>query len=502
MSDLAGLQITNGPASPVGSQDKGLASKQEGGPETFLKTLNEVAESEAPPESVSNGIPNGQNPPISMAEDEHPVLQFPGMLPLGSKWIEPIDQRDEEIESGPFLAPADPALNLFPGLALLQAGLVQNAPLEGSLPPVSPGEGVGQEGAEQQQVIGIQALMGSEVPEALSGTHLSPQADPSAPEGVDLLPTGFVEGPQSDPSDTAQKAESVTVSSQQGDLQEGLSLVGQGTQAALEKISRQETAKNQNSTSPACVAPNGHESKGAHSHKVESVGALGKENALLSTSSGESRGGSEEGGTTLRPERPIPSGILANERVGTNAAGDPSFGLHESDPFEGVRSAGAIQSKTPTGALSQAGMPDEKLLLHQIAEKWTVSHANNEHSFRLQLEPETLGTLQIDISVHEERVVAEIVTKHPFVKELREGNQESLRGTLAEQGLKVDRFSVSLGNPGQASLGWENHLRQRGTESGYYPSEQSFLRQAEEGEISPEQRRMKEGVWSAINIYV
>ncbi len=148
------------------------------------------------------------------------------------------------------------------------------------------------------------------------------------------------------------------------------------------------------------------------------------------------------------------------------------------------------------------GMPNQQQLLQQIAEKWSLSHSNHEHSFRLQLEPEALGPLQIDVSVHQERVVADIVTKHPFVKDLLDGNQEWLRGMLANHGMKVDRFSVNVGNPGEGSFGLENRFRQSGSDSPYSPSLKSFFSSAERGDVSTEPRWSKGGARSAINIYV
>lgn len=200
-------------------------------------------------------------------------------------------------------------------------------------------------------------------------------------------------------------------------------------------------------------------------------------------------------------ERPNPMGMFAKETVGMGAADTPPSRLGEDFMKSGVGSFDPIQSKITSDILPPAGMPEERHLLHQISEKWSLSQLKNGHSFRLQLEPKALGELQIDISVHQEGIVAEIVTKHPFVKELLEGNQELLRGTLAEQGLKVDRFSVSIGDPGQGALGWENPLKKQGTGSPYSPSERSSLPPDEGGEISPERRRMKEGAWSEINIY-
>ncbi len=90
---------------------------------------------------------------------------------------------------------------------------------------------------------------------------------------------------------------------------------------------------------------------------------------------------------------------------------------------------------------------DERQILVQISEKLIQVHSKKLDSITLQLEPETLGALQIKISIRPDGVWADILTPHASVREMLERNQGLLRETLAEQGLQIGRFSVNVGDP-------------------------------------------------------
>ena len=66
----------------------------------------------------------------------------------------------------------------------------------------------------------------------------------------------------------------------------------------------------------------------------------------------------------------------------------------------------------------------------------------------LQLPPGELGPLRMEISVEQQNVRADIVTPDAAAKDWLEVNQAVLRQALASQGFGVERFSVSVGDPG------------------------------------------------------
>jgi len=76
-----------------------------------------------------------------------------------------------------------------------------------------------------------------------------------------------------------------------------------------------------------------------------------------------------------------------------------------------------------------------------------------EQAVRLRLETDALGTIRVDIALHERALRAEFVTMDPTVKALLDNNQAPLREVLTAQGFQVASFSVSIGHPGSSSSG-------------------------------------------------
>lgn len=512
MSDLLDLKSINGLTPPVGSQDENFSSEQREEPEGFLKVFNAAVG------EPTKGASNERGASTPATEEGQSLSASSGTDSLEGDPIGHLGHRDEgeeETEGGDFPIPIDLTLNLS-GLVPFQGGLAPGSLPEGtsSLPHVSPEEGVQPDGAEPPRGIGAPLLTPPEGAEELPLNAL-PNADRSTVEAAPLEPIGIA-------NLTPQETEGLEIFSEQGDGSGEPALqVDKGPQATMgpsegqvergsspypmtlpERVLHQKGVEKPDRIASSVGEPNRNESNETSFLKTEPVGGIEKEKSILSTLSGADQNSSGEAGVGMGSERPDPMATIANETAGMSAADVPSSRLREDFMGRTLRSSDPIQSKITNDPFSPAGMPEEKHLLRQISQKWTLSQLKNEHSFRLQLEPEMLGELQIDISVHQKGIVAEIVTKHPFVKELLERNQELLRGTLAEQGMKVDRFSVSIGDPGQAALGWENHLRKQGTDIPYYASERSSLQSTEEGELSSEQLRMKGGAWSAINIYV
>ena len=101
-------------------------------------------------------------------------------------------------------------------------------------------------------------------------------------------------------------------------------------------------------------------------------------------------------------------------------------------------------------------LTEAKPIIHQIAQKLVYSNSRNGMSIQFRLEPEWLGPLRVDLSIHHQKINANITTNNSYVRQLVEAHQELLRETLAEYGYRVDRFVVSVGEPsGPSSLSHE-----------------------------------------------
>jgi flagellar hook-length control protein FliK len=90
-------------------------------------------------------------------------------------------------------------------------------------------------------------------------------------------------------------------------------------------------------------------------------------------------------------------------------------------------------------------LPEEdQNVLRQVANSFVLQHTSKEEKISLKLEPESLGSLQIDIHLHNKEVKADIIASHPVVRDLLEKHQDLLRNTLSEYGLKFEKLSVTV----------------------------------------------------------
>ncbi|MBI3803005.1 MAG: flagellar hook-length control protein FliK [Nitrospirae bacterium] len=458
-------------------------------------------------QKVLEQVSNPSETPLVEKEKAPLNLTVGAMLSLSASGFYPVDGKEEKKdplpdakgeEASPDPVAADPALMAAAGFTIPPATMIQTTAEQNPLPN---GPSLPQPPAIAKDLLGM-TLPSLGVQPAPKQVNLkavadTPEMEPQEERSGPIGPTDQKVTEAEAPSKQVSRSDS----SGSDRPSSASALIKEEVPPLISGEAHSQKAAAHPGSAPSAT-PEGASPTGFHSFlKAESVPATGKENNLLSTSSDTGQERSEGAGTEKRSKGSESVPLFANEMTTNLTALSPST-VHANDRIEnGVRPSDSVQSKGTPGLAPPEGLPDGRQLLHQIAEKWTLSHGKDEHSFRLRLEPETLGTLQIDISVRQERVVAEVVTKHPYVKAILEGNQELLRGTLADQGLKVDRFSVSLGNPGQASLGWENQLRQRGTDAPFYGSGASLF-SAEGGEISADQRWMIQEARGAINIYI
>jgi hypothetical protein len=90
-------------------------------------------------------------------------------------------------------------------------------------------------------------------------------------------------------------------------------------------------------------------------------------------------------------------------------------------------------------------------VLKQVAEKIAYSSRHNQHHIRIQLEPKELGQIRIHLIYKNNNLRARIVTENGFVKDALDTQWPQLNKTLAQQGITLERFDVSL-DSGQAGF--------------------------------------------------
>ena len=92
-----------------------------------------------------------------------------------------------------------------------------------------------------------------------------------------------------------------------------------------------------------------------------------------------------------------------------------------------------------------------QMVFQQIVDNSHMLVGKEHSEIKIQLKPEFLGKVSLEISIEKGVVKAEIVAENQQVKQLIEANLGNLRQTLINQGLKVNQLVVSLG--GQSQFG-------------------------------------------------
>jgi hypothetical protein len=107
-----------------------------------------------------------------------------------------------------------------------------------------------------------------------------------------------------------------------------------------------------------------------------------------------------------------------------------------------VRLADAGAPAMPGAAEATASRPKE--FIFQLADRMQVQLRDGKGEIRIQLQPDSLGHLEIRAESTVNGVVARIVAESSSIKNYLETNLHLLQQSLQDQGLKVDRIQVSV----------------------------------------------------------
>ena len=99
--------------------------------------------------------------------------------------------------------------------------------------------------------------------------------------------------------------------------------------------------------------------------------------------------------------------------------------------------------------------------LNQIVQKAVLSFNNGQHEVQIDLKPDFLGHIRMQIITESQQVAVRIVAELPFVKDMLESNLNQLKAELQAQGLKVDELEVSVAHDSRA----DDDQRQKAAEA-------------------------------------
>jgi flagellar hook-length control protein FliK len=88
--------------------------------------------------------------------------------------------------------------------------------------------------------------------------------------------------------------------------------------------------------------------------------------------------------------------------------------------------------------------------MDQIVHKAVLLFNNDQHEVNIELKPEFLGHIRMQIVTENQQVAIKIAAEFPFVKEMLESNLNQLKAALQAQGLQIDALEVSVAHDSHA----------------------------------------------------
>lgn len=105
---------------------------------------------------------------------------------------------------------------------------------------------------------------------------------------------------------------------------------------------------------------------------------------------------------------------------------------------------------------------DPKMVLDQIVEKINVSTVDEQARMNIQLKPEHLGKLSMEVVSKQGILTAQFIVENERTKELVEQNIQHLRETLESKGLVIQELEVTVGqNENQENQAFQNPRARR-----------------------------------------
>lgn len=147
-------------------------------------------------------------------------------------------------------------------------------------------------------------------------------------------------------------------------------------------------------------------------------------------------------------------------RIGSNASkpgnehrfdrGSQKFETTTNDntsPQHAVHTASSSKVSGPKSRFGDAEMVKKSFQengFKQFVDKASLHLKNGQQEFKIELKPESLGHVKLQVSTAHHQVAVRIMAEHPVAKQLIENSLYQLKVELQAQGLQVDRIDVSL----------------------------------------------------------
>jgi flagellar hook-length control protein FliK len=104
--------------------------------------------------------------------------------------------------------------------------------------------------------------------------------------------------------------------------------------------------------------------------------------------------------------------------------------------------AAETASAPKEAAAGQNNLPTQTL--DQIVQRASIHLSSGQHEARIDLKPDFLGQMRMQVVADNHQVTLKILTEHGFVKDMIEHNIHQLKADLQQQGMTIDKLEVSV----------------------------------------------------------
>jgi len=115
-----------------------------------------------------------------------------------------------------------------------------------------------------------------------------------------------------------------------------------------------------------------------------------------------------------------------------------SFTVPEGSPDKPTEAAAEVKGRDTAAA------PVKTDVFDQIVQRAAVHVKNDQGEIRIDLKPEFLGHVRLQIVTENQQVTVRILTELPMVRDMIESSIQQLKSDLQQQGLRVERVEVAV----------------------------------------------------------
>ena len=138
----------------------------------------------------------------------------------------------------------------------------------------------------------------------------------------------------------------------------------------------------------------------------------------------------------------VSEGGLTHKKVEkTDAGGGENSNLSSRNFSPPDKGTGAISQPKEPQTFTKSAQADT---LRQIVNKAALNVESGRSEFKIDLKPESLGHLKMQILTENNRVTVRILAENPLVKDMIESNLGQLKANFQNQGLEIEKFDVSV----------------------------------------------------------